>query len=243
LRIARAATLVSAPATLGLALVYPVAESIVFGGKWADAAIPLAVLAIGYVARSSFISVPNPLLLARNAFKEWAIAWGGNCAGVLLFATLGAIAASRVPAGMLAGSALALEQWQMLIVSLAVSGFLVIGCWYTTAKVMRTIGVSFHDTLRACIGILPLVAAITAACAVFDHFVLVPRLETIFPQYILVARRSVAISDLIRAPVLGLFFAAAMAVGLRFLARAQVADALGVLPGKLARPIQRLLRL
>ena len=243
LRIARAATLISAPATLGIALLYPVAESIVFGGKWGDAAIPLAILALGYVARSSLISVPNPLLLARDAFKEWALMWGFNCAGVLLFATLGALAASNIPAGLLHGSSLSPEQWQILILSLAVSAFLVAGCWFTTARVMRTIGVRYEDTLRACIGILPLVAAITAVCALLDHFVLVPRLEAMFPQNLVIAKRSFALSDIIRAPILVLTFAVSIASGIRLLAGVQVADALGVLPTRLAAPLQRVLRL
>ena len=243
LRIARAATLISAPATLGVALLYPVAESIVFAGKWADAAIPLAVLAIGYVARSSFVSIPNPLLLARDAFKEWALIWGINCLGVLVFATLGALAASRVSSGMVEGSSLGLDQWRILILSLAVSVFLVVGCWFTTAQVMRTIGVRYEDTLRACIGILPLVAAITAVCALFDYFVLVPRLEAWFPHDVVVAKRSFATSDLIRAPILGLTFAISIAAGLRVLAGAQVADALGVLPGRLSKPLKRVMML
>ena len=243
LRIARAATLISAPATLGIALLYPVAETIVFGGKWADAAIPLAILSIGYVARSSLISVPNPLLLARDAFKQWAFLWGINCAGLLLFATLGGFAASHIPSPAFQGSSLPPDQWQILILSLAVSTFLVIGCWFGTARVMRTIGVPYQETLRACIGILPLVAAITALCALLDYFVLVPRLEAMFPHNLVIVGRSFAVSDLIRAPILGLTFAASIAAGIRLLAGAQIADALGVLPGRLAAPIQRVLRL
>ena len=229
LRIARAATLISAPATLGLALLYPAVEAVVFGGKWADAAMPLAVLALGYVARASFVSVPSPLLVARGEYRAWAMMWGWNCAGVLLMAMASAAAAKA--AGV----------HEMAIVSAGVSAFLVVACLWSTVGVMRTLGVSATETLRACIGTLPVTLAAAVACWAADVFVLEPKLGGMITQVVKVAGREVAVFQLVRGAVLGVMFVILLAIGLRVLARAQVADAIGVLPGKLGRPLGRLM--
>jgi hypothetical protein len=116
-----------------------------------------------------------------------------------------------------------------------------VACLWSTVGVMRTLGVSASETLRACVGTLPVTLAAAVACWAADVFVLEPKLSGLITQVVKIAGREVAVFQLVRGAVLGVMFAVVLAAGLRVLARAQVADAIGVLPGKLGRPLGRLM--
>jgi len=231
LRIATTVALVAAPAVIGLALLFPWLDRIVFAGKWVDACIPLAILAPGFFVRTAMVCLPNTLLLAQGFFRQWCIMWLTNCAWVLGATALGSWVAARV------------DQHPATIVAAFLSFALLTMCPWQTTRVIAQLGISRRTVLLQTNRALPLAVGIGVATYAAIGLLLQPALEQLMPGRLVISSLNVAASDVVGLLLAGGGFTLAYAIGVRQLYRAQLQDALTVLPQKLSRPIKRLMRL
>lgn len=231
LRIAATISLITAPAVIGLALVFPWLDRIVFAGKWVDACIPLAVLAMGYFVRTAMICLPNTLLLARGLFRQWCTMWLTHCVWVLSAVALGSWVAAEV------------DQHPAIIVATFLCVALLTMCSWQIARVVAQLGVSRRTVLQQTNRALPLAVGLGISIYGYIGLLLQPAFEQLMPGRLVISSLNVAASDVVGILLAGGGFTLAYAIGVRQLYSPQLQDALTVLPQKISKPIKRLMRL
>lgn len=239
LRVAGVLALFSAPACLGLAVLFPALELILFAGKWAESAAPLAVLALFYPIRAVFVGVPSPLLQAQGRFKDFCLLWSFNGLGLLAAAAAGA-AAFGTPTAV---------AWCIGIVLGAL-------CLASTARVLAQAGIAPARTIAAVLQPLLLALAVALAVHAADRFALSPALarSSLAPPPAPTPDwpttnapppppQDIRWDQVVRLGVLGPAYALLFVLAARLFAAARLRDTLRALPPRLAAPAGRLLLL
>ena len=215
LRVARATQFVVTLLAMGLALTFPFLETVAWGGKWADAAWPLAILAAFYPLRALFACVSIPVLQAAGRFRDCFAAW--------LIVALAALAASRVAPDLSATP-------QSLAWAVGAAGGFV--CLALTFRALRSIDAPAATVLATTLSAPALGVAAAAGVWALDTSLISPRL-TGAPVPVAVARFVIS----------GALFTLAYVAAVRVLMPRYLADALAVLPARLREPALRVLRL
>jgi PST family polysaccharide transporter len=144
---------VSAPASIGLAVVFPPLERIVWHGKWSDALWPVLVLGVAYPFRAIF-ALPVMLEMSQRHFKR---------AALMTLATGAAL--------MLAGGVAAAVRPSAACVAPATGTVLVIASLFWTARTFARMHVPLRAIL-ATTGLAWVVALLCGAAAFGADFLL-----------------------------------------------------------------------
>ena len=153
-RTIRATMLVTVPAVLGLAVVFPgIEESItIWQGKWEPAIWPLIVLSIGYPLRMILVGVASTILQAQGRWAAWAWLWTHNAVGLTIVAGV---------AGGVFRSPLA--------ISVAVSAFLFATGFISTLTTVTHLGVPARTVIGSIIDVF-LLGIVAAAASLYVEF-------------------------------------------------------------------------
>jgi O-antigen/teichoic acid export membrane protein len=238
LRLVRSMALLGAVLCGGAAVTFPHIETAVFGGKWSEVALPLAILAVAYPLRTILLCVPHCLLQAQHRFRDLFFLWLRNCIG-LLTVTLLAGRLWPTPTGL----------------ATFVAAYLALTSLLSTTLTLRPLGISATSTLRACLAAL-LLAGLAGAAAWATGRVATPTVallaDTLAPARALAdgligppepSRLAVLIRGGVLAAVCGGVFSVLMVALLRLVLPGHLRDLLGVLPARLAGPAGKVLRL
>ena len=238
LRLVRSMALLGAVLCGGAAVTFAHLETAVFGGKWAEVSLPLAILAVAYPLRTILLCVPHCLLQAQHRFRDLFFLWLRNCAG-LLIVTLLAGRFWPTPTGLATFVAVYLAATSLL----------------STTLTLRPLGIAPASTLRACLAAL-LLAALAAAAGWAAAEVATPSVvnlvQTLAPARPLAdgligppepGRLGLLLQGAALATIAGGVFSGIMATLLRLALPDHLRDLLSVMPARLAGPAGRLLRL
>lgn len=152
LRSLRALMLVSAPASVALAVVFSPAETFIWNGKWAEAYWPVLALAAAYPLRAVFV-VPQTLETSRGRFKRSAL--------MTLVTGVGL---------MVAGGVAAMISPHATFVSMVGGAYLCIACTFWILRAFRGIGVSAGSALLATLPAWAIAIGSGACGAWSEHF-------------------------------------------------------------------------
>jgi O-antigen/teichoic acid export membrane protein len=256
-RLARAVTLTCAPMCLGLAVLFPLIDLLIWKGKWAGAALPLAILATAYPLRCAMAIIPHTILQAQARFRDWFLMWFRNGCGL--------VAAAAAAPFIFGDSAEGL--------ALCVAVFLACSSMLATLLCLRPLGIGAR-ALGARLVRLVLISVVAAAVtAAAERLIIAPRLgrPTAWDRPIRLLTESVepvpadtpapppgaGLAEPQPAPGLparlaergatgvhlaltGLVFAGVVFLGTRWVAGREVREILSVLPSRLAGPASRL---
>ncbi len=89
LRTIRLLTLISAPTSYLLLVIFRDVEQIIWGGKWAGS-VPVVQLLCAALPMTILSAVPRSVLMSIGRFRQWSLLLGIDAAGVIIVATVAA---------------------------------------------------------------------------------------------------------------------------------------------------------
>ncbi|MBC7835113.1 MAG: oligosaccharide flippase family protein [Phycisphaerales bacterium] len=234
LRALRALMLAGSVSSVGLAVVAAPMESFLWGGKWAKAVGALQVLGVIFPFRVTF-GLTAAIMLAGGHFKRyfWLTLMEGT--GICIGAGIGAaVFGNATGIAACAGGAMALGR---LVVTMILLGGLGV-------PIARVVG-AFMSWWLLAVGAGAAAIGVDRWLAVGDR--VTPWAAARLPERriagIEAARLSTMAGDMAEGLLLGGVCGVVFLVGARLLMPGQLVDALNVAPGRIARPVKRLLRL
>lgn len=226
IRVVRACALVVSPMAITLAACFPALNELLFNGKWAAATVPMTILALFYPLRTVFVTVPHALLQSQGRFRAWFMLWFTNVIGLLCISALGAWIF-----GTTAGVA-----W-------CVGAFLGINCLWSTARVLKPLGIARRETVRSALT-APLIGIIAGGLAIYvDRAIVAPWCSVHITDSVRVIGHSFSLAQIARVAFAATISLGVYGVAIRALAAHQMHEALSILPQRLSKPISSLLRL
>lgn len=226
IRVVRACALVVSPMAITLAACFPALNELLFNGKWAAATVPMTILALFYPLRTVFVTVPHALLQSQGRFQAWFMLWFTNVIGLLCVSALGAWIF-----GTTAGVA-----W-------CVGAFIGVNCLWSTARVLKPLGISRRETVRSALT-APLIGIIAGGLAIyFDRAIVAPWCSVHITDSVRVIGHSFSLAQIARVAFAATISLGLYGVAIRVLAAHQMHEALSILPQRLSKPISSLLRL
>jgi O-antigen/teichoic acid export membrane protein len=267
-RLARAIVLTCAPMSLALAAVFPLIDLLIWNGKWAGAALPIAILAAAHPFRCAMASVPHTILQAQARFRDWFFMWFRNGCGL--------VAAAAAAPFIFGDSA------EGLAVCVAV--FLAVSSLLSTLLCLRPLGIGARALGLRLIRLVLMAVVASVLTTAAERFAIAPALRqdsawdrpirlltapsetpdgpttpaadhgvpsqplpdaspapaSPAPGPGLMARLAARAMTGLHLALTGLVFASLMFMGTRLLAGREVREILSVLPSRLAAPASRL---
>lgn len=150
-RVLRQVLFLSAPASVGMAPVFPPLELLIFDGKWAAAAVPIAIIAALYPPTCA-MAVPLSVQQARAEFRGSALALLGMTAAAMIAGAIGAA---------LHGSATGIAAWSVAAMAVA--------CVAYSVVVFRPLGIGLARVLAAMVPPWGLAVVCGAISAALEH--------------------------------------------------------------------------
>ncbi len=234
LRLTRSLVLLCTPLTLGLAVVFPLIDALIWNGKFHTSTLVLIVLAIGYPVRAVMVVVPWSVLQAQGRFRDLFFMWLRNGIGMALACLIGALWWRESPLGM----------------AIVVSAFLLTSSILSVVLTLRPFGPRAGVIAAACVKTLSL-GVVAAAVALLAEMLFAPLLgrASVWMNVDVVLKRpekwlSIDMLALVaHAAAIGGIVAGVYAVLVRVLASRDLRDFLSVAPAKLGGLARRVLLL